>query len=188
MKTPGPDHPITIEPAADRWRARLGSHVIADSNDALVLREASYPPRVYFPRTDVAMEYMTRTQKQTHCPYKGDAAYFTTFLDGEFHENLAWSYEAPFPAMEAIAGRICFYPERVELYEVDDAAVNPEHGITASDEDKLLAEKASLRPAETSEGVDDVVMHTDAGDGTSQREHWRANTEPTRTTDGAGLR
>jgi uncharacterized protein (DUF427 family) len=169
MKTPGPDHPITIEPADARWRVRVGAHVIADSNDALVLREASYPSRIYFPREDVAMEYMSRTERKTHCPYKGDAAYYTLFLDGELLENLVWSYEAPFPAMEAIAGRICFYPERVELYEADDAAVNPDHVGAADD-------------------VDEVVLHTDAGDGTSQREHRRANVEPPLTTDEGGSR
>jgi uncharacterized protein (DUF427 family) len=159
MKTPGPDHPITLEPAASRWRVRVGGHVVADSNAALVLREAAYPARIYFPREDVALEYMSRTERRTHCPYKGDAAYYTLFIDGEFLEDVAWSYEAPFPAMEAIAGRLSFYPERVEVYEVEDAAVNPDY----------------IEPTRAARGVtvDEVIQHTDAGDGTSQREHWR---------------
>ena len=65
MKTPGPDHPITIEAARNRWRARYAGHVIADSNDAFILREADYPARVYFPRQDVATEYMSRTARST---------------------------------------------------------------------------------------------------------------------------
>jgi uncharacterized protein (DUF427 family) len=154
MLKPGPDHPITLEPAKKRWRAMFAGHVIADSNDALILQEANYPPVVYFPREDVAMEYMSRTERATHCPYKGDAAYYTLLMDGQFAENAVWTYEEPFEAMEPITGRIAFYTDRVEVYEVDDEAVN----------------KHPHR-----EDVDEVVQHTDAGDGKSQGEHWRPN-------------
>ena len=151
MKIPGPDHPITITPAAKRWRALFKGHVIADSADALVLKEADYPERIYFPRDDVSMEYMGRTSHTTHCPYKGDASYYTLNMDGSLLENAVWTYERPYPAMSAIAGRLAFYPDEVELYEVDDAVVNPRH---------------------VEENVDAAVQHTDAGDGRAQREHW----------------
>ena len=154
MKIPGPDHPITVTPAAKRWRAKFQGHVIADSANALVLKEATYPPVVYFPREDVSMEYMSRTTHSTHCPYKGDASYYTLLMDGHFAENAIWTYETPYPAMTAIANHLAFYPNQVELYEVDDAAVNPHH-VDAD--------------------VDQAVQHTDAGDGTTQREHWPAN-------------
>ncbi|WP_296595815.1 DUF427 domain-containing protein [Phenylobacterium sp.] len=160
MKIPGPDHPITVTPATKRWRARFQGHVIADSADALVLQEASYPPVVYFPRDDVSMEYMSRTAHSTHCPYKGDASYYTLLMDGHFAENAVWTYETPFPAMQAIENRLAFYPNHVEVYEVEDAAVNPHH-VDA--------------PAEP-RAIDQVVQHTDAGDGTTQREHWPPNT------------
>jgi uncharacterized protein (DUF427 family) len=163
MKTPGPDHPITIEPAAKRWRARFADHVIADSTDALILREADYPARIYFPRADAAMAYMSRTQRSTHCPYKGDASYFTILMDGRFADNAVWSYETPFPAMEAIAGRLSFYPDMVDVYEVDEATVNP----------AAVGRRA----------VDEVIQHTDSGDGTSQRAHWTPNVEPPAAND-----
>ena len=166
MMTPGPDHPITVEPAAKRWRAYFKGHVIADTNDALILREASYPPVVYFPREDVALEYMSRTERQTHCPYKGDAAYYTILMDGEFADNAVWTYESPYPAMDPIAGRLAFYTDRVEVYEVDDEAVNRRPHIRGAD-------------------VDEVVQHTDAGDGHSQRDHWRPTVE---TPEEGGLR
>ena len=159
MLKPGPDHPITLEPAARRWRARFAGHVIADTDDALILKEANYPPVVYFPRADVAMEYMTRTERKTHCPYKGDAGYYTILMDGEFAENAVWTYEQPFDGMEPIDGRLAFYTDRAEVYEVDDAAVNPHH------------RHDDLAEAE----VDEVVQHTDAGDGRSQGEHWPPN-------------
>jgi uncharacterized protein (DUF427 family) len=158
MKTPGPDHPITIRPAGKRWRAKFAGHVIADSNDALILKESTYPEVIYFPREDVSMEYMSRTSHHSHCPYKGEAAYYTLLMDGNFAENAVWTYEQPYPATEAIAGRLAFYPDKVELYEVDDAAVNARH----------LREKG---------GVDEVVQHTDAGDGRAQREPWPPSVE-----------
>ena len=121
MKTPGPDHPITIEPAAGRWRAKFAGTVIADSAEALILREANYPPRVYFPRADVTMDALSRTAAKTHCPYKGDAAYYNVAAGGQASENAVWTYEAPYPAMTEIAGRLAFYPDRVEVYEVAEA-------------------------------------------------------------------
>ncbi|HEX7885961.1 MAG TPA: DUF427 domain-containing protein [Phenylobacterium sp.] len=162
MKIPGPDHPITITPAVPRWRARFAGHVIADSSGALVLREADYPPVVYFPRKDVSTEYMSRTHHSSHCPYKGDASYYTLLMDGVFAENGVWSYEAPYPAMTAIAGYLAFYPNHVEVYEVDDAAVNPHH-VDAPQEPRA---------------IDEVVQHTDAGGGAPQREHWTPTVEP----------
>lgn len=154
MKIPGPDHPITVTPATRRWRAMFSGHVIADTEDALILEESTYPARVYFPRDDVSMEYFSRTSHATHCPYKGDASYYTLLMDGQFADDVAWSYEDPFPAMSSIAGRLAFYTDRIEVYEVDDAAVNPRH----LDSD-----------------VDAAVQHTDAGDGHAQREHWPPN-------------
>ena len=175
MLKPGPDHPIDMAPAKTRWRAYFAGHVIADSNDALILKEADYPPVVYFPREDVAMEYMSRTDRQTHCPYKGDAAYYTILMDGEFAENAVWTYEQPFDGMDPIAGRLAFYTDRVEVYEVDDAAVNP-HPSTVAEERRTIA-------------VDEVVQHTDAGAGAAQREPWPPNVEgPPATSDDGGLR
>jgi uncharacterized protein (DUF427 family) len=163
MLTPGPDHPITLEPAKKRWRAYFAGHVIADTNDALILQEANYPAVVYFPRDDVALEYMTRTDRTTHCPYKGDAAYYTILMDGKFAENAVWTYEQPYDAMSPIGDRLAFYTDQVEVYEVDDAAVNPHH----------VEEVHEGRTVD----VDEIVQHTDAGDGRAQRDHWRSNVE-----------
>ncbi|MCR5877466.1 DUF427 domain-containing protein [Phenylobacterium sp. J367] len=164
--TPGPDHPITVEPATRRWRALFAGHVIADSNRALILREASYPPVVYFPREDVAMEYMSRTDRQTHCPYKGDAGYYTLLMDGHFAENAVWTYDDAAPSVGGIAGHLAFYTDQIEVYEVDDAAVNPHH------DEEVRAREAEAMPRSE---VDEIIQHTDAGDGRSQREHWEPN-------------
>lgn len=167
MKIPGPDHPITITPATTRWRAVYEGHVIADSGDALILKEASYKPVVYFPRADVSMEYFSRTDRSTHCPYKGDAAYYTIMMDGRIAENAVWTYEEPFPAMEEIRERLAFYPDKVETYAVDDAEVNPKSPHTQ---------------------IDETILHTDAGDGRSQREHWPPSDEGVAVPGEGGVR
>ncbi|OIQ81737.1 hypothetical protein GALL_364970 [mine drainage metagenome] len=92
--------------------------MIADSGHALVLKEAAYKPVVYFPRDDVSMEFMSKTDRVTHCPYKGDASYYTVLMDGRFGENSVWSYEEPFPAMEQIRGHLAFYPDKVTIEEM----------------------------------------------------------------------
>jgi uncharacterized protein (DUF427 family) len=121
MKIPGPDHPITITPSANRIRAAFDDHVIADSLGALVLKESTYPEVIYFPRIDVEMGFLTKTDRSTHCPYKGDASYFSLHMDGEVRENAVWSYEAPFPAMHEIKNFVAFYPNQVKVYAVDPA-------------------------------------------------------------------
>ncbi len=161
MKIPGPDHPITITAADKRWRAQFQGHVIADSAEALVLQEASYPPVIYFPRADVSMSYVSRTERTTHCPYKGDASYYTVLMDGHFAENAVWSYEQPFPAMAGISGYIAFYPDKVEVFPMGEA---PDTG-------------APVGSGASSTDVDQIVQHTDSGSGASQREHWPANVE-----------
>jgi uncharacterized protein (DUF427 family) len=118
MKIPGPDHPITIKPADGRWRVLFGGRVIADSGEALILKEASYPPVVYFPRKDAVMDALARTQHATHCPYKGDASYFSLRADGQVADNAVWTYETPYPAMEEIAGHLAFYPDKVTVEAV----------------------------------------------------------------------
>jgi uncharacterized protein (DUF427 family) len=118
VKTPGPDHPITLTPHAGRLQVLYQGHLIADSTDALMLKEASYKAVAYFPRADVAMGFLGKTSLDTYCPYKGHASYFTIERDGVISENAVWTYETPHPGMEPIAGRLAFYPNIVEIVEV----------------------------------------------------------------------
>ncbi|MDB5698420.1 MAG: hypothetical protein JWN69_1224 [Alphaproteobacteria bacterium] len=109
-----PGHPIAIEPAAGRVVVTLGERTIADSANALMLREANYPPVYYIPRGDVDMALMQRTDHSTHCQFKGDASYYSIAEGGERSVNAAWSYEAPFEDVAAISGHLAFYPNRVD--------------------------------------------------------------------------
>ena len=77
MKIPGPDHPISIDANPSRVVVTVGGKVIADTRDALTLREASYPAVQYIPRRDVDMAALTRSEHTTYCPYKGDASYYS---------------------------------------------------------------------------------------------------------------
>jgi uncharacterized protein (DUF427 family) len=119
MKLPSPDHPITLAPAAGRMRVKAGGHMIADSCDVVLLKEASYPEVAYFPRADVEMGFLSKTDRSTHCPYKGDASYFTLHIGGAVKENAVWSYEDPYPAMQQIKDFLAFYPNQVEILAVD---------------------------------------------------------------------
>lgn len=117
MKLPGPDHPITIEPAPGRVTVSVAGRVVADSVEALVLREASYPPVFYIPRRDADLTQFERTAHTTWCPYKGEAAYYSLPAGGDRSINAVWTYETPFPAVAAIAGHLAFYPDRVDAIQ-----------------------------------------------------------------------
>jgi uncharacterized protein (DUF427 family) len=118
MKLPGPDHPISIAPNPKRVRVSVGNVVLADTTHALTLKEASYPGVHYIPRADADMTLLARTGRSTHCPYKGDASYFSIKAGDKIIENSIWSYETPFPAMADIAGHLAFYPDKVTIEEL----------------------------------------------------------------------
>ncbi len=119
-RVPGPDHPITIDKSAERVRVTVAGKTIADSADALVLREASYPPVFYIPRKDVDMTLLERTTHTSHCPYKGDASYYSIVPGCEKSVNAIWSYETPNPAVAQIKEHVAFYPNRVDSIETVD--------------------------------------------------------------------
>ena len=114
---PGPDHPITIEHNPNRVVVSAGGRVIADTANALTLREAGYPPVHYIPRDDADMALLEPTDHTTYCPYKGDCSYFSIAIDGERLVNAAWTYQMPFPAVSPIGGRLAFYENRVDVIE-----------------------------------------------------------------------
>lgn len=117
MKLPGPDHPITIARNGKRVRVIFAGRVVADTTRALTLKEANYKPVLYIPRGDADMSLLTPSDHRTHCPYKGDASYFSIATDGRGSQNAVWSYEQPFPAMAEIKGHLAFYPDRVDAIE-----------------------------------------------------------------------
>lgn len=120
MKTPGPEHPIAVSSSSRRVRVIYRGRPVAETTRALELKEASYPPVYYIPRADADMALLERTDRRTHCPYKGEASYFSITADGARAANAVWSYEDPFPAVAAIKEHLAFYPDRVDRIEVSE--------------------------------------------------------------------
>ena len=110
-----PEHTVKVTPTTERVRVTFDGEVLVDTTSALKLEEASYPAVHYVPRKDVKMELLERTAHSTHCPYKGDASYFT--LNGKDHDevNAVWTYETPFDEVIAIKGYLAFYPNKVQI-------------------------------------------------------------------------
>ena len=106
MKLPGPDHAITVELSHSRVVVCVAKIEIANSGNALLLREASYPPVLYIPRKDADMSRLERSQHSTYCPYKGDCFYYSIPLGGPKSVNAVWTYERPYAAVAEIRGHL----------------------------------------------------------------------------------
>jgi uncharacterized protein (DUF427 family) len=119
IKVPGPEHPISIEKTSGRVIVKFNGHVLADTLDALTVREAKYPEILYIPREDADMKRLNRSEHSTYCPFKGDCAYYNldggSFRNGGPLNNAVWTYEAPFAAVESIRDHLAFYPDRFEI-------------------------------------------------------------------------
>ena len=109
---------IEITPAAGTWVVRAGGAVLGESRAALSLREGGRAPVIYFPRADIAMEFLDLSETRTRCPHKGEAAHFHIMAKSGPIHDAAWSYEAPKDEVREIAGYLAFYPGKVEVEEV----------------------------------------------------------------------
>ena len=114
-----PNHRIDVKPAKVRVQVKYQGELLADTKDALALQEpmgadtSTVAPVVYYiPRKDVKTERLVRTAKTTHCPFKGEATYYSIRKGGE---DVVWSYETPYDEMKAIKGRLAFHPDKVEV-------------------------------------------------------------------------
>jgi len=114
---------ISIEPSPKRVRVMLNGKTVADSLDALLLFETGHRPVYYFPRQDVRADFLKRTDHRTHCPYKGDASYWSLAVGDKQVENAVWSYEQPIEAAAAIKGHMAFYWDRVDHWFEEDEEI-----------------------------------------------------------------
>ena len=120
IRIPGPDHPITIGRTREHITVTVAGLRIADTREALTLKEATYPPVHYIPRKDVDMSKLERTSHHTYCPYKGDCAYYSIPAGAERSVNAVWTYEAPYDAVAEIRDYLAFYPDRVETIQIEE--------------------------------------------------------------------
>ena len=119
---PGPDHPITLEPTRARVTVTLGSRVIADTTEAITLREAAYPPVQYIPLADLDPEVLRVSEHATYCPFKGEASYYSLQVGDDLVPAAAWFYPTPYEAVAPIQDHVAFYPDKVDSIEVHRAA------------------------------------------------------------------
>lgn len=114
------EHRIQICPCPKRIRAVFSGETILDSTDALILRETQHAPVYYFPQSDVRMDLLEKTDHATVCSIKGDASYWDISADGKTVKNAVWSYEAPIPSAEKIAGYVAVYFKMMDHWYEDD--------------------------------------------------------------------
>jgi uncharacterized protein (DUF427 family) len=107
---------VDILPSSRRVRVEVDGVTIAESARPTLLFETGLPVRVYLPKTDVRMDLLVPSDTASHCPYKGQASYWSLTLGEETLRDVAWSYRAPLPESQKIAGLLCFYPDRVDVY------------------------------------------------------------------------
>ena len=122
----GGGHRITVEPSNRRVSVTFAGQTIADSQRALILREAGLPPVFYFPPDDVRTDLLAPTNRHTRCPFKGEASYWSIRTTERMSENAVWSYLDPLPERTDIKGYLAFYPDRVQITEADAAVARPE--------------------------------------------------------------
>src|SRR2546430_6535052 len=113
IRVPGPDHPITIERNPVRVVVSIAGRVIADTRDALTLRESTYPPVHYVPRKDVDLSLLERTDHSTYCPYKGDCAYYSIPIGGGESVDVRGAYQAPHAAARPNKEHLNLHPPPV---------------------------------------------------------------------------
>jgi uncharacterized protein (DUF427 family) len=109
-----PDHKVDLMAHSERVQLAAGGEPLADSSRCIQVLESKCAPVLYFPRDDVRMERLEKTEHQTHCPFKGDASYYSIRTRDGLLENSVWSYEDPFDEVAGLKDHLAFYADRVD--------------------------------------------------------------------------
>jgi uncharacterized protein (DUF427 family) len=107
---------VDILPSSRHVRIEVDGVTVAESMSPRLLFETGLPVRYYLPKTHVRMDLLVPTDTESHCPYEGQAEWWSVRANGSLHEDLAWSYRTPLPESQKIAGHIAFYDEKVDVY------------------------------------------------------------------------
>jgi uncharacterized protein (DUF427 family) len=107
---------VDILPSSRHVRVEVDGVTVAESTGPRLLFETGLPVRYYLPKTHVRMDLLAPTESASHCPYKGEAEWWSVRANGSEHEDLAWSYPTPLPESQKIAGLVAFYDEKVDVY------------------------------------------------------------------------
>ncbi|MDE0538692.1 MAG: DUF427 domain-containing protein [Rhodospirillales bacterium] len=153
-----PGYEVNMETSPRRVRVEFGGEVIADSLRTLLVRETKHVPVYYFPKPDVRMDLLSATGHATHCPFKGDASYWTIGAGGRTSENAVWGYEDPFVECARLEDHVAFYWNKVDRwYEEDD-----EIFVHARDPYKRVDVVRSSRPVKVILGGETVAESVNA--------------------------
>lgn len=112
-----PDHKVVITPHPKHVRVKLAGRIVAESERPLIVLETGHEPVIYIPRDDVAEQFLEPSDTHTHCPFKGDARYWSLNVDGAIARDAVWAYDAPYDEALPLRGHVAFYPDRVESIE-----------------------------------------------------------------------
>jgi uncharacterized protein (DUF427 family) len=107
---------LDILPSSRHVRIEVDGVTVAESSNPTLLFETGLPVRYYLPKTHVRLDLLTHTDSESHCPYKGQAEYWSVRTGDAVHENIAWSYPTPLPESLGVAGHIAFYDEKVDVF------------------------------------------------------------------------
>ncbi len=118
-----PAHRLYFEPYPQRVRALVGDRVVLDSVGGRLLFESDVPGRLYVPLEDIDASLLERTDSTTHCPFKGDASYFTLSAGERTIEDAVWTYEEPIEGAAWLGGFACLYWEKADAWFVEDERV-----------------------------------------------------------------
>ncbi|MBA2529215.1 MAG: DUF427 domain-containing protein [Euzebyales bacterium] len=144
----GPAHVLYFEPVAKRIRTRLGEATVADSEATMLLHETGLPPVYYFPLADVRQDLLEATGHTSHCPFKGDATYWTVRVAGRTAENAVWGYPQPLDSAPPIRGYVAFYTDRMDAWLEEDEQVHgqprdPYHRVEVLDASRRVRVSAA---------------------------------------------
>ena len=110
------DH-IKVAAATGRWIVRAEGAILGETENALEITEGAYPAVIYFPRADIATAFLDPSDTTSHCPWKGDASYYSIQTNSALIKDAAWSYEKPTQEMKAISGHLAFYSDKVKVQQ-----------------------------------------------------------------------
>ena len=146
---------IRYEPHAGRVRVVFNGVDVADSRRAIRVHETRLEPVFYLPKDDVRMELMEPTAYRTHCPFKGNASYWTLRVGEKVSENALWSYESPTPEARPIAGYVAFYRSHMDAFLEEDEEVQ---FITYDDFAKVQLRAGRVLAAERHPKADKLLL------------------------------